>query len=52
MLNKLSKLRLMAKQAKELEAKQLASCNMAPTASQLSQLRDLPRRTSQRINRT
>ena len=52
MLNKLSKLKQMANQAKELEAKHLARCNMAQMASRSSQQRDLPRRTSPRINKT
>lgn len=52
MLNKLSKLKPMAKQVQELEAKHLVPCNMAQMASQSSQPRDLPRRTSPRTNRT
>jgi len=52
MPNKLSKLKPMANQAQELEAKHLAPCNMAQMASHSSQPRDLPRRTSPRINRT
>ena len=52
MLNKPNKLKPMANQAQELEAKYLAPYNMAQMASQSSQLRDQPRRTSPRINKT